>query len=189
MIAMDSLFDNGAKKLSSTFGFCSFIFLIDFVEQHWRRHEAYSDVFMHVQPRPHYSLSKKSAKFGIDITGSKINFPEIQKRKANIIEQLGRGMQFLLKDISFLNGEAQFISTEELTVGDDRIKAKNVIIATGSKPIQIPGLSFDGRKVISSSDILNLKSLPRSLLIIGGGVIGCEFASLFSIVEYVLSLD
>jgi len=134
-----------------------------------------------IQSAKIYSLSKKSAKFGIDITGSKINFPEIQKRKANIIEQLGRGMQFLLKDISFLNGEAQFISTEELTVGDDRIKAKNVIIATGSKPIQIPGLSFDGRKVISSSDILNLKSLPRSLLIIGGGVIGCEFASLFSI--------
>jgi dihydrolipoamide dehydrogenase len=134
-----------------------------------------------IQSAKIYSLSKKSAKFGIDITDSRIDFPEIQKRKTNIIEQLSRGMQFLLKDISFFDVEAQFISTEELTVGNDRIKTKNIIIATGSKPIQMPGLSFDGRKVISSSDILNLKSLPRSLLIIGGGVIGCEFASLFSI--------
>ncbi len=133
-----------------------------------------------IQSAKIYSLSKKSTKFGIEIIDSKINLPEIQKRKEVIIKQLGRGMQLMLGDIALLKGEAQFISTGELDVGGNRIKAKYIIIATGSKPIQLAGLRFDGRKIISSSDILNLNALPRSLLIIGGGVIGCEFASLFS---------
>ncbi|KPK43047.1 MAG: hypothetical protein AMJ78_00350 [Omnitrophica WOR_2 bacterium SM23_29] len=134
-----------------------------------------------IQSAKIYSLSKKSTKFGVEITDSKINFPEIQKRKQTIVNQLCKGMQSMLKDITYMKGEAQFISNEELSVGNDTIKAKYTIVATGSKPIQIPGISFDGKKVLSSNNLLNLDNLPQSLLIIGGGVIGCEFASLFSI--------
>ncbi len=133
-----------------------------------------------IQSAKVYSLSKKSAKFGINITDAKINFSEVQEKKGVIISQLSKGMQLMLKGITLFETEAQFLSTEELIVGEAKIKAKNIIIATGSKPIELADLRFDGKRIISSSDIMNSNSIPTSLLIIGGGVIGCEFASLFS---------
>jgi len=134
-----------------------------------------------IQSAKIYSLSKKTPIFGIDAVQAKINFSEIQKRKTDIVNQLRKGMQFMLKDIAVINGVAQFLSNEELAVGDNRINAKYTVIATGSRPIQIPGLEFDNKKILSSSELLELNNIPHSLLIIGGGVIGCEFASLFSI--------
>ena len=134
-----------------------------------------------IQSAKVYSLSQKSAKFGIEITDSKINLPEIQKRKEAIVGQLGKGIEFMLRDIRLLKGEARFSSNEELIIGEDKVKAKHIIIASGSRPLQLPDLKFDGKKIVSSDDILNLNVIPESLLIIGGGIIGCEFASLFSI--------
>lgn len=134
-----------------------------------------------IQSAKVYSLSKKSNNFGIDITASpSINFTKIQERKDRIIQQLRQGMQFMLKGIDFLNSAARILSNEELKVEDQNIKTKFILIATGSEPTEVGGLKFDGKKVISSDEILNLKEIPKSLLIIGGGVIGCEFASLFS---------
>jgi len=135
-----------------------------------------------IQSAKIYSLAKKSSKFGIQVDSPKINFVEMQARKEQIVGQLYNGMQFLLKNknITFLSVEAKIISQEELSVGSERIKAKNILIATGSKPAELPNLKFDAKKIISSDEILNLKEIPKSLLIIGGGVIGCEFASLFS---------
>lgn len=136
-----------------------------------------------IQSAKVYSLSKKASKFGIQVDNPKINFPEIQKRKEQIVNQLHSGMQFMLKNknINFIPAQAQLVSHEELNLSTERIKAKNILIATGSKPAELVDLKFDGKKIISSDDILNLDSIPKSLLIIGGGVIGCEFASLFSI--------
>ncbi|MCK9602883.1 MAG: dihydrolipoyl dehydrogenase [Candidatus Omnitrophica bacterium] len=109
-----------------------------------------------------------------------INFLKAQERKDRIIQQLRSGMQFMLKGIDYLNTPAEILSNEEIRTKDKNIKTKSIIIATGSKPLELPELKFDGNKFISSDDILNLKEIPSSLLIIGGGVIGCEFASLFS---------
>jgi dihydrolipoamide dehydrogenase len=134
-----------------------------------------------IQSAKIYSISKRSKRFGIGTTDPKINLSEIQRRKETIVKQISKGMQFMLKDIALMKGEAQFISTEELSVDGDKIKAKYIIVATGSRPIQLPDLRFDGKRIISSADILNLNRIPHSLLVIGGGVIGCEFASLFSI--------
>jgi len=86
----------------------------------------------------------------------------------------------MLKGIDFVNGDAQFISPTEIKIGQEVIKSKQAIIASGSRPAGLGSLKFDGKKIISSDDILNLKEIPESLLIIGGGVIGCEFASLFA---------
>jgi dihydrolipoamide dehydrogenase len=72
------------------------------------------------------------------------------------------------------------ISCDTLQVGEQQLNTKFILIATGSKPIELKSLKFDGNKIISSDELLNLKEIPKSLLIIGGGVIGCEFASLFS---------
>lgn len=127
-----------------------------------------------------YILTKKSNTFGIEGASPQINFIKIQERKDKIIQQLRSGMQFMLKDIELFKSEAKILSNEELKVGSQIIKTKFILIATGSKPMELKELKFDGKKIISSDDILNLKEIPKSLLIIGGGIIGCEFASLFS---------
>ncbi len=133
-----------------------------------------------IQSAKIYSLVKKSKNFGIEISNPQINFNEIQIRKDKIIEQLRKGMEFMLKGIDFLNGEAQIVSRNTLKIGQDQINTKFILIATGSEPLELRGLKFDRKRIISSDEILNLKQIPKSLLIIGGGVIGCEFASLFS---------
>ncbi len=127
-----------------------------------------------------YTLAKKSRNFGIEIPDPKINFAEVQSRKDRIIRQLQQGMKALLEDIDFINSEAFIVSEGTIKAGPQEIKTKSILVATGSKPYELSGFKFDGKKIVSSDDILNLKEIPQQLLIIGGGVIGCEFASLFS---------
>jgi dihydrolipoamide dehydrogenase len=133
-----------------------------------------------IQSAKAYLQCKKSANFGLESVSPPIpNFIKIQERKNRLIQQLRSGMQFLFKDIDFFASEAELESCEELKVGNTTIKAKSILIATGSKSIELADFTFDGKKILSSDDILNLTAIPKSLLIIGGGVIGCEFAGLF----------
>lgn len=127
-----------------------------------------------------YSLVKKSKNFGIETAEPKINFSEVVARKNKIVQQLQQGMKLMLKDIDFFNSEAILIAKDTVKAGDAELKTRFILIATGSKPYELPGFKFDGKKILSSDDILNLVEIPSNLLIIGGGVIGCEFASLFS---------
>jgi len=127
-----------------------------------------------------YTLTKKSKIFGIETTNPQINFSEIQARKNKIIQQLRQGMEFMLGGIDFINAKARVLSNDTIEMGEKKINAKFILIATGSRPLQLKDIKFDEKKIISSNEILNLKEIPNSLLIIGGGVIGCEFASLFS---------
>lgn len=128
-----------------------------------------------------YTLVKKSKIFGIETSDPQLNFNEIQVRKNKIVQELQKGLLYMLSasKIDFLNEEANIISNNTLKVGQKQINAKSILIATGSKPAEFGALKFDKERVISSDEILNLKEIPKSLLIIGGGVIGCEFASLF----------
>lgn len=127
-----------------------------------------------------FSAVKKSNIFGIESANPSVNFLKVQERKDKIISQLRSGMQFLLKGVDFINAEAKILNPGEVDAGGNVLNAKNIIIATGSKPYELKGLEFDGKRVISSDDLLKIKEIPSSLLIVGGGVIGCEFASLFS---------
>ncbi|MDD4939964.1 MAG: FAD-dependent oxidoreductase, partial [Candidatus Omnitrophica bacterium] len=127
-----------------------------------------------------FSLTKKSKTFGIEAPAASIDFAAIQERKNKIILQLRQGMEFLLKGIDLIREEARLLPGNAIQAGAKKITAASVIIATGSRPFVLPGLGFDGKRIISSDDILELSALPSSLLIVGGGVIGCEFASLFS---------
>lgn len=133
-----------------------------------------------IQSAKVYALVKKSQKFGLETLEPKLNFMKAQERKESIIQQLRQGMQLMLKGIDFLNAEAQILSNTEIKAGNQIIKTKFILIATGSRPVELNQFKFDSKTIISSDDILNLKEFPDSLLIIGGGVIGCEFASLFS---------
>lgn len=132
-----------------------------------------------IQSAKIYSLAKKSKNFGIEITDPKINFLEIQARKDKIIQELQKGIEFMLKGVDILRAQATISSANSVKIENKDLSAKSILIAAGSKPSQLKTLQFDGKKIISSDEMLNLKDVPKSLLIIGGGVIGCEFASLF----------
>ncbi|MFH1269668.1 MAG: dihydrolipoyl dehydrogenase [Candidatus Omnitrophota bacterium] len=127
-----------------------------------------------------YSLAKKSGTFGIEVGNPQINFSAIQFRKDKVIQQLRQGMILLFADIDLLSGEARIAGSNTIKLGEKEINARFILIASGSKPLELKEIRFDGKKIVSSDDILELKELPGSLLIIGGGVIGCEFASIFS---------
>ena len=132
-----------------------------------------------IQSAKIYSITKKASVFGVVCPGPKINFGQMQARKNNLILKLRDGMQGALKGIDFIRSEARLLSANEIELDNARIKAGSVLIASGSRPYELEKLKFDGKKIISSSDALNLKTVPGSILIIGGGVIGCEFASFF----------
>lgn len=127
-----------------------------------------------------YSLAKKSKIFGIETTNPHLNLSEIQARKNKIIQQLRQGMESILGGVDLMNGWARLLSPNIIEIGPRQINAKFILIATGSKPLALKDIKFDGKKIIFSDEILNLSRIPDSLLIIGGGVIGSEFASLFS---------
>lgn len=111
--------------------------------------------------------------------GCSVNFTKIQERKENIVAQLRTGMQFMLRGIDIISGSARINSNNEVTAGNEIIESKNILIASGSTPYELNQFKFDGKKFLSSNEILKLTRLPGTLLIVGGGVIGCEFASLF----------
>jgi dihydrolipoamide dehydrogenase len=133
-----------------------------------------------IQSAKVYSLTKKSKVFGVEIAEPKINFSEVQARKDKILQQLRVGIEFKLKGVDIIQAEAKILSGNSVSIGQKQLSAKAIIVATGSKPVELRDIKFDGKKIISSDDMLNLKEAPKSLLIIGGGVIGCEFAGLFS---------
>ncbi|OGX14691.1 MAG: dihydrolipoyl dehydrogenase [Omnitrophica WOR_2 bacterium RBG_13_41_10] len=133
-----------------------------------------------IQSAKIYSLCKKAGTFGVETLNPQVNFLKIQERKDKIVQQLKDSMQFMLGGIDFINAEGQIISHQEVRAADKTLKTKFILIATGSRPQELKSIPFDAKKIISSDDALGLKEIPKKLLIIGGGVIGCEFASLFS---------
>ena len=86
----------------------------------------------------------------------------------------------MLKGIDFIQSEAKIISPNKIETINKTIETSFILVATGSNSTEIEKFKFNGNNILSSDDMLNLESTPKSLLIIGGGVIGCEFASLFS---------
>jgi len=128
-----------------------------------------------------FSLAKKSSNFGVELENLRLNFTAIQEKKDKIVRQLAQGMQGRLSGIDFINSSAQIISPKEIKADGGIIDTQFILIATGSHPLELPGLKFDQKKIISSDEAIALPKIPQSLLVIGAGVIGCEFASLFSI--------
>ena len=134
-----------------------------------------------------YELCKRSKEYGIVTEGVSADFSEFHKRKRTIVTRLFGGIEHLLKKnkVDLIKGTGQIASADKVLVKeDDKIKeeitAKNIIIATGSSPIVFDGLPYDKKNVLTSDDILELDEIPSSLLIIGGGAIGVEFAYIYN---------
>lgn len=142
-----------------------------------------------------YATSKRSEDFGVVTGDVSVNFAKVQERKNKIIDTLHNGVKHLMKQgkidvyegIGRILGASIFspvpgtISVEMNNGGENQILTpKNVIIATGSRPRTLPGLEIDGEYLLTSDEGLELESLPNSIIIVGGGVIGIEWASLLS---------
>ncbi|MBI5887745.1 MAG: dihydrolipoyl dehydrogenase [Deltaproteobacteria bacterium] len=131
--------------------------------------------------------ARRAAEFGVNVGNISFDMAKAVERKDGVVKKLVSGVEQLLKGngVEVLKGDGFLESASTVRVAKDGavdvIAAKKaVIIATGSEPLLIPAFSIDGKNVITSTEALNLKEVPKSLLIIGGGVMGCEFATLFS---------
>jgi len=124
---------------------------------------------------------ERSSEFGINVKGFGLDFSRVCERKESIVKKLSGGIEMLLKarKIDIIREAAEIKGPTSIKGSSAEIEAKNILIATGSIPFELPGLPFDHTNILSSTDILELKTIPKSLIIVGGGVIGCEFASIF----------
>ncbi len=118
---------------------------------------------------------------GIDMGKLNIDMPALQQRKAQVIEQLTGGVEALLKanGVKLINGTAGFLDSHSFVVGDERISSENIVIASGSLPTHLQVPCDPQAKILYSDDALVLNHVPKQMVIIGGGVIGLEFAFLF----------
>ena len=128
-----------------------------------------------------YSYATHSAAYGVTAQGVTFDFAAVQARKTKVMDTLRNGIAGLMKKfkVEVLQGTAKLDAQRRVVVDGQTYEAKNILIATGSSPARppIPGADLPG--VVDSTGILNLEKLPKSLVIIGGGVIGCEFACFF----------
>lgn len=124
--------------------------------------------------------------FGIEITKPTIDFSRMIQRKNEVVEQTSKGIDYLMdkNKITVFHGMGTFKSSNQLEVKDEKGNIKNLearyfIIATGSKPANLPFAPADKERLITSTEALNLKEIPKHLLVIGGGVIGLELGSVY----------
>ena len=124
---------------------------------------------------------KKAAELGVAVGDWSVDFPTIMARKNAVVEQLRTGVEALMRHpkISLVTGDARFVDALTVEVAGERYAARDVIIATGSTAATLPIEGADLPGVVTSKELLDLHELPQRLTVIGAGVIGLEFASIF----------
>jgi dihydrolipoamide dehydrogenase len=142
-----------------------------------------------------YSTVKRSDEFGVSTNDVLLNFSKVQERKEKIVAQLHKGVQYLMKQgkIDVYEGVGRILGPSifsplpgtisvEMNSGaeNEMLIPKNVIVATGSRPNTLSGMEVDGKFVMTSDEALLMEQLPKSILIVGGGVIGIEWASMLA---------
>ena len=131
---------------------------------------------------------QEASAFGVQVNGeATIDYTQVLTHKTSVVQQLEGGIAKLLKanKVNILKGTAALTNRNTIVVNKpngtiEELHAKNIIIATGSEPAEPPIFEIDETQVLTTTGILNLTELPESLLIVGGGVSGCEFASIFN---------
>lgn len=125
---------------------------------------------------------KRSSQFGIGVNGCNLNIAKMLESKNAIVNKLRRDIETLLNrsKVKIIKGQAKIKDRNTIDVAGEEIKAKYTIIATGSVPVETDNLSLNHKNIISSADTLNLKEIPSSLIIVGAGYIGCEFACIYN---------
>ncbi len=145
-----------------------------------------------------HNANKTFAEHGIEINAPKVNFEQMVSRKQAVVDQTTGGVQFLMdkNKITVFQGMGSFVNENTISIKgekEEQIEAKNIIIATGSKPTELPFAKFDKERIISSTEALKLPEVPKKMIVIGAGIIGLELGSVYarlgSEVEVVEYLD
>src|SRR5438132_12975163 len=134
-----------------------------------------------------YEQMQHAADFGVQASGIQLAFADVQKRKEKVVMKNSKGIEFLMKknSITRFNGTGRLALPGKVEVtGEDgkkqTINTKNIVIATGSVVRPISGFETNGERVVNSDHILELKGVPKSLIVMGAGAVGVEFASVYS---------
>jgi dihydrolipoamide dehydrogenase len=136
----------------------------------------------------HYHNAKdKFELHGIELSNLKVNMPQMIKRKSEVVDQTVKGLDFLMKKnkIDVHQGHGSFKDAHTISIAKDdgsteEITSDKIIIATGSKPIVPANFNYDKKRVITSTEALNISEVPKNMVVVGGGVIGLELGSVFA---------
>ncbi len=133
-----------------------------------------------------YEQMQHAADFGVDASGIQLAFANVQKRKDKVVMKNSKGIEYLMKKnkITAFSGAGKLALPGKVLVGSngkvETINTRNIVIATGSVVRPIAGFETDGNRVVNSDHILELKDVPKSLIVMGAGAVGVEFASIYS---------
>lgn len=133
-------------------------------------------------------MAKQAAAMGVNITEASPNWPKMQGRKDTIVDSFRKGLTGLIQShkVKILEGRAIVTAPNKMKIetnaGPMEIGADKIILATGSEPVEISTIPFDGKTIISSKEALTLQQIPKSMVIVGGGIIGCELACVYAVV-------
>lgn len=126
--------------------------------------------------------AQEAQHLGVEFTAPKIDIDAVRDNKNNIVSKLTGGIKALAKarKVEVLNGYGSFLSATQISVGDEVVEFEHCIIAAGSRVSTIPSFPFDDPRVMDSTDALELDNIPKRLLIVGGGIIGLEMATVYN---------
>lgn len=136
--------------------------------------------FMHVADL--YTEISSAEKLGISCDNLKFDFDKVVEYKNSVVQKLLKSLELMMKNskITVINAEAEVIGENKVLANKEEYICKEIIVATGSKPREIKGLEFDHEFILSSDDVLNMSKLPESIVIVGSGPIGVEWARILS---------
>ena len=125
--------------------------------------------------------SRHSADFGVNTQFIGIDMLAVNAYKDGVVSKLHKGLQGLVKsrNVTYIEGHGRLVSKNEVEVNGVKYTGKNIVLATGSYPKTLPGLDVDGTQIITSEQAIAMDRVPKSVIVLGGGVIGCEFASVW----------
>jgi dihydrolipoamide dehydrogenase len=123
------------------------------------------------------------AKIGVHVEKFQVSLDEIKRRKVRIVSKQTRGIELLFKqnNVQLIKGKAQIVGANKILIDNQKeISAGHIVIATGSRAAELPFLKWDGQKIINSDNLLELESVPETMLVIGAGAVGLEWALIYS---------
>lgn len=125
--------------------------------------------------------AREASSYGVNAQFLSMDMPAVNAYKDGVISKLYKGLQGLVKsrNVTLIEGHGRLISSNTVEVNGEKYTGKNVVLATGSYARSLPGLEIDGKRIITSDHATNLDYVPTSIIVLGGGVIGCEFASVW----------
>jgi len=125
---------------------------------------------------------RKASALGVRVDNISLDYPTVVARQKQVVETLHKGLRstILKHKIEIIEREGRLLSPTQVAVNGRTLTAKNIVLAPGSQPKDIPGMEVDGAHILNSDHLLQLEEIPKSILIVGAGAVGCEFASFYA---------